>query len=160
VLTAHELFIALRPTPSGEERDLSVQPGAHDFRVYLRETHAWKWIDRSASLGQRHPIPHAGFVLEIHLDRLFPLDRANLHDTGRRYEWAERMGVEHLALAQRYRDDGASKLLDENDLAVLRAAAERWLASPAGPPERDAIDGGLASVLRALIGAGKLGGGR
>jgi hypothetical protein len=107
MLTAHELFLALRPTPNGKERDLAIQPESSDVRVYLRQSSAWKWLDdwahdysKAPDADKRHP----GFVLELHLDRLYRLDRTDPHGSERRYHFHERMMVEHGGLAELYRD--------------------------------------------------------
>lgn len=152
----HELFIAVCPPSSIHgKRDLKVQPLAPHRRLYNREKDAWAWLHEFDPNKPKHP----GFVLEVHLDHLFQRTEGEMFSTEPRYVFHEREMQEHAALAARYQDGRASTLLDANDLQVLRAAAERWLmyegANPKYPSEC-----GLASVLRALLHAGKLGGGR
>jgi len=159
MLTAHELYLAVRPQGGlGLLRALDIQPSGHDCRIYLRESNAWKWLDYFAPNKPAHP----GYVLELHLDQLFERERDRTQSPERRFAFHERMFQNHAAWAAAYQDDRSSALLDENDIQVLRRVAETWLATK-DHTKHDAsypVEQGLASVLRALINSGKLGGGR
>lgn len=101
MLTAHEIYLALRPTSNGKRRDLVIQPESPDMRLYLRQSNAWKWLDEVGS--HRVKMDHGGFVFELHLDRLFAIDRGDPHGSEQRYQFHERMMLEHGVLAERYR---------------------------------------------------------
>lgn len=181
MIYGQELYLAIRPThasPRGKVHDLSRAPGHHDRKLYNNADAALKWLAPYREIEGCHP----GTLLEVHLDQLFEIDQSRHRALGhfqfeRRYQFHERMMQEHAALAESARTEGqVSTLLDENDLAVLRKAAESWLRSMCRYPgahadghhspdlscqqSRGGSDVGLASVLRALINAGKLGGGR
>lgn len=155
MVSGHELFIAICPSSStAGQRDLMLKPSSYHRRLYNREPDAWEWLHEFDPNNPKHP----GFVLEVQLDQLFSRTEGNSIDGERRFVFHERMLQEHASLAQRWQDGRASTVLDGNDLEVLRRSAEAWLASWPNPVSP--ADEGLASVLRALIGAGKLGGGR